>query len=752
MGSVLYLKPHMRRSASRSNLKLEPLEQPSRTRDFESSPQSLLRLGYNCCAVARAERVSVLVDAERYFRAFHDAALKAQRSITILGWDFNSQTKLHFDPVAKDGPPALLGEFLNDLVRRRRGLHVNVLNWDYPMVFGTDRELPPIYGFGWAPHRRVHLRYDDTHPIGGCHHQKIAVIDDAVAFVGGIDLTVRRWDTSEHCADDPRRVAYGKPYPPFHDMMVAVDGDAARALAAIARERWHAATGRRLTAVARIETDPWPEQLEPSFKGVDVGIARTMPPKGEAQAVREIERLYLDMIASARRSIYIENQYFTSPRIAAALCARLAEPDGPEIVLVLRLLSHGWLEENTMQVLRTKLVRQLRDADRHGRFNAYYPHIPGLAEACCLDVHAKMMIVDDKCLRVGSANLCNRSMAVDAECDVLIESRGQAEVASTILGFRDQLLAEHLNVPVEALQKKLAETGSLHAAIKALNCDQRSMRAFENLPEVPETVVELAAVADPDEPIALEALVAERVLEDQEKAEKPAWGKIALFVLVVAGLTALWRFTPLAQVVTAENVIGWAKAFAVRPWAPLVLIAAYTPACFIMFPRPLITLAGVVAFGPWLGFLYAVVGIVGSSVVTYYLGKRMRRDTVRRLAGRKLDKMVEVLKKHGLLAMTLLRLVPIAPFAVEGIVAGAVRLKLWHLAVGTGIGMLPGTLVATIFGDQLETALSGSGEINWWIVGGCAAALGAGIFAVRRWFQKMAGRMTADAAPKQQPR
>ena len=127
-------------------------------------------------------------------------------------------------------------------------------------------------------------------------------------------------------------------------MMVALDGDAARALAAIARERWHAATGRRLAAVAHIETDPWPEQLEPSFEGVDVGIARTMPPKGEAQAVREIERLYLDMIASARRSIYIENQYFTSPRIAAALCARLAEPDGPEIVLVLRLLSHGWLE------------------------------------------------------------------------------------------------------------------------------------------------------------------------------------------------------------------------------------------------------------------------------------------------------------------------------------------------------------------------------------------------------------------------
>jgi uncharacterized membrane protein YdjX (TVP38/TMEM64 family) len=169
---------------------------------------------------------------------------------------------------------------------------------------------------------------------------------------------------------------------------------------------------------------------------------------------------------------------------------------------------------------------------------------------------------------------------------------------------------------------------------------------------------------------------------------------------------------------------------------------AYTPACFVMFPRPLITLAGVIAFGPWLGFLYALVGIVGSSVVTYYVGKGMRRDTVRRLAGPRLDRMIDVLKKHGLLAMTLLRLVPIAPFAVEGVVAGAVRLKLWHLAAGTAIGMLPGTLAATIFGGQLETALSG-GEFNWWIAGGCVAALGAGIFAVKRWFTKMAGRMAA---------
>ena len=729
MGSVLYLHRGLQRK--------EAPRTAATTR-----PDSILRPGYNCCAVARAERVALLVDAESYFRAFYQAALRAKRSITILGWDFNSQTQLHFDPVPPGGPPALLGDFLNYLVRRRPSLHIHVLNWDYPMVFGADREFPPLYGFGWKPSRRVHLKYDDTHPVAGSQHQKIALIDDAVAFVGGIDLTVRRWDSSEHCADDPRRMAYGKPYPPFHDLMVAVDGDAAKALASVARERWKLATGAKLKSVIA-DHDPWPSALEPDLRGVDVGVARTMPPRVDAPAVREIERLYHDMIASARKHIYIENQYFTSPRIAAALEKRLGEPDGPEIVVVLRLLSHGWLEEATMHVLRTRLIQRLKKADRYGRFKVYYPHIPALSEGCCLDVHSKMMIVDDRQLRIGSANLCNRSMGMDTECDVLIESNGEPEVAAVIRDFRDRLIAEHLGVETAALQRELARTGSLHESIGTLHCDRRTLRELDEAREWPEALVSIASVADPDEPIALDFLSTDRVSAANQDKGRPAWARLVVFALVIGALAALWRFTPLAEVVNADNTIRWAKAFGANWWAPILVMISYTPACFVMFPRPLITLASVIAFGPWLGFAYSLVGIVSAAVVTYIAGRRMRRDTVRRLAGPKIERMVDVLRKHGLLAMSLLRLVPIAPFFVVGVVAGAVRLKLWHLAAGTAIGMLPGTLAATIFGDQLENALAG-GEINWWIVGGCAALLGTGVVLVKKWFAKMAHRMDAE--------
>ncbi len=195
-----------------------------------------------------------------------------------------------------------------------------------------------------------------------------------------------------------------------------------------------------------------------------------------------------------------------------------------------------------------------------------------------------------------------------------------------------------------------------------------------------------------------------------------------------------WRFTPLAQIVTPENVTDWARGIGALWWAPLIVIAAYTPACLVMFPRPLITLAAVVAFGPWLGFLYAMSGILLAALATYCAGRHLQHDSVHRLAGKRLNRLGAVLRQRGLLAMTALRLVPVAPFAVEGVVAGAIRVKLWHYAVGTFLGMLPGALAATIFGGQIAAALEDSTRINWWLVGGIVAALAVGVLGVRRWF------------------
>lgn len=713
--------------------------------DNSAHAASLFKVGRNCFAVGRARRAALLVDGEAYFRNFVLAAERAQRSILVLSWEFNSTTRLHFND-ERDGPPSRLGDFLNWLVRRRRGLHIHVLDWDFPLVFGADREWRPFYGYGWRPRRRVHIACDNTQPLSGSHHQKVVVIDDAMAFIGGFDLTVRRWDTCAHAAQDKRRMCLEKPYPPFHDMMMAVDGEPARALGQLARDRWHTATGHDLPPPIRLPT-PWPSGLEPDFTDIDIALARTMPEiPGRRHGVAEVEKLYLDMIAAAREHIYIENQYFTSYRVGEALAARLQEPGGPEIVVAVRLFSHGWMEEHTMHVLRTRLVQRLRSVDTYGRFHIYYPHIDGLDKGLCIDLHSKLMIVDDDILRVGSANLSNRSMGMDTECDAALEARGDTAVRTAIRGFRNRLLAEHLDVEPEAVERAIRAYGSLHEAIDALAGKARTLRRLDQLPEWSDAVIELASVGDPGKPVSFDTLIDE-FSPEQFAGEAPAVQdpaasrsslrqrvlRIGAIVGVIAGLAALWRYTPLAEWVNPDQVTSVAREFGDRAWAPLIVLAAYTPACLLMFPRPLITLGAVVAFGPLLGFAYSVGGVLIAALVTYLAGFLLPRETIHSLGGNRLMHLADVLRRRSLIAMTAIRLVPIAPFAVAGPVAATIGVPLVPYMLGTFFGMLPGTLATTVFGDQLEAVLNDPSRINYGLLAGAVVLVVAASLTVRRW-------------------
>ncbi len=710
----------------------------------------------NCWRVAHADQAAFIIDADAYFKAFVAAAEQAQRSILIAGWDFHSRTRLLCDENGQNCELEL-GQFLNKLAKRRPELHIHILIWDYPMIFGLDREWAPLAGFGWKPHRRIHFRYDNTHPVSGSHHQKIAVIDDAVAFCGGIDLTCRRWDTCAHAADDQRRVMHGTPYPPFHDLVMAVDSDAALQLGHLVRDRWRRATGEILAPVAahrgkswrrigrkRPPNARWPSTLQASVADVEVAIARTEPAIDARPGVREIETLYVDMIAAAKRSIYIENQYFTAEKIGAALERRLAEADGPEIIVVVRELSHGWLEELTMQTLRMRLIKKLREADRHGRLRVLYPFIAGLTEGTCIDVHSKMMIVDDAYVRIGSANVANRSMGFDTECDLAIHA-DRDDIAGAIRKLRCELLAEHLGSTPEEVQRQVERTGSLRGAIAALHRDDRTLRPVEVSEDVSPAVLSMISVADPERPVELGSLI--KLLSPEIEPTPAAshkWWKLAAAVALLAGLTAMWKLTPLSYWLEAERITSWAREFGDRPWAPVLVMLAYTPACILMFPRPVITLFAVVAFGPWLGFVYAMLGIEFAAWLTYVAGMRFSRATVRRVAGRNLNRIIDVMRRRGLIAMTALRLVPLAPFSVEGVVAGAVRIKLWHFMVGTAIGLLPGTLAATILSDQLQAALKDPGEVNYWLIAAALLLVALATWFVRRWLIRSSQGANAD--------
>ena len=223
--------------------------------------------------------------------------------------------------------------------------------------------------------------------------------------------------------------------------------------------------------------------------------------------------------------------------------------------------------------------------------------------------------------------------------------------------------------------------------------------------------------------------------QTKRKSDKrrPAWGKILIFALIFAALAAAWRFTPLSEFITGENISRWARAVREYPFAPAIVILAYTPTAFLMFPRPLITLFTVIAFGPWLGFAYGMVGIVLSALAAYYAGRVLKRETVRRVVGDDVERAGKKIRAHGLLAMTAMRIVPAAPFAAEGILAGALRINLWHYTLGTIFGMTPGVLATSVFGAQLTAALEDPSTINWWIIAAVVLAFVAMTWFVKRW-------------------
>ena len=428
--------------------------------------------------IADAERMSVIVDAEDYFRLARSAMLGAKKRIMLIGWDFDAAISLIREDQADDGAPVVIGDFISWLVERTPDLEIYLLRWDMGAMKSMVRPTNLFTTLKWMAHPRVTVKLDGHHPPAASHHQKIVVIDDCFAFCGGIDMTGDRWDTRHHRDEDPaRRHPDGSPYGPWHDATTALQGPVAMALGDHARARWVGASGDELAPVEG-EYDCWPDALPVHFEHVDVAIARSAPKMDDQDELIEIEQLYLHQIAAARHCIYAESQYFASRRIAEAIAKRLGDPDGPDIVIINPLQADGWLEQQAMDTARARLFEALKERDPHGKLRIYHPFTTRGAPNY---VHAKILIVDDRLIRVGSSNMNNRSMRLDTECDVVIDTAqpGNAEAGPRIVAVRDALLAEHLGTEAQVVAERIAAGGSLIGAIEALRSAGRSLRPYE---------------------------------------------------------------------------------------------------------------------------------------------------------------------------------------------------------------------------------------------------------------------------------
>jgi phosphatidylserine/phosphatidylglycerophosphate/cardiolipin synthase-like enzyme/uncharacterized membrane protein YdjX (TVP38/TMEM64 family) len=699
----------------------------------------LLVPGRNCWRVERAHRLAFLIDAAPYFAAVRSSIAQAKRSVYILGWDFDSRIRLVPDG-ANDGFPEELGPFLREVVKRERNLRMYVLSWDFVMLFAGDREFVPLYKLGWKTHARPRLafRLDDKHPVSGSHHQKVVVVDDAVAFCGGLDLTHGRWDTPEHLPVQPRRLnAKGELSRPNHDVQAVVDGDAARALGDLFRDRWERAAGRPPRKPAPGPAgDPWPAGVTPEVTDLDVAIARTDPGFISGKPVEEIRQLYVDAITSAEHTLYLENQYFSSSVLGATLEARLREAEGPEVVVVSRLTEEGWLEERTMGVLRARLHRRLQRADAHGRYRLLYPCIPGLVKPNLLNVHSKVLIADDELCSVGSANFNNRSMGFDTECNIAIEARGEERIRRAIAGLRNRLLAEHLVTDPAAVAAETARHGgSIVQAIEALKRPGRTLMPV-NPAVSPEEDALLPAHAfiDPERPIDPEAMVYDFV---PPEAHRPLADRVAGYaaaLILLAALGAAWRWTPLREWIAIGAQVSAARDMAESAWAPLVVALVYGVSALIAFPISMVVVATGVVFGPLAGGFYAFGGAMLNAGVAYTLGWLVGRHNVRRLAGLKLNRITRRLARRGALAVALIRLLPIASYWKVNIVSGASYIRVRDFLIGTALGIVPPTALTVIFVDRAEAAIEDPGAVTFALLAGITAILVGGALLVWRRF------------------
>lgn len=459
----------------------------------------ILKAGRNCRDVTLTHRAALLVDGSEYFPRLAESLRMARRSIFIVGWDFDGHIHLRRDEDG-NGHDAL-GPLLRELVEANPELEVRILVWSVALAHAPGSSMDLIFGADWQDHPRITVRLDSDHPLYAAHHQKIVSIDDSLAFAGGIDLTVERWDSPGHAPEDPARRADGDAYRPVHDMQMLLDSDAAAQVADIARLRWCRATKEDLAPLSD-RVDLWPKDVVPDFENVPLGVACTLPGWNGHTPVHEVAALIADALSAARHTIYIETQYLAAPMVAGILAKALARADGPEIVIVTTQTLNGFIEQIAMGLNRDRLIRRLRKADRFKRLRVFYPLSDGSRDDAEILIHAKLIVIDDSFLRVGSSNLNNRSLGLDTECDIGVEANNTPS-RQAIERLRNQLVGEHLAVDPSRVAEAIAAEGSLVRAIDRLN-DAGRLRPFAAMSDRgPSRRIPFTSLLDPTRPFNL---------------------------------------------------------------------------------------------------------------------------------------------------------------------------------------------------------------------------------------------------------
>ena len=654
---------------------------------------SILIPGKTVWRRCKAGRLAILNDAAAYFAALREALLLATRQVYIIGWDIHSQTRF-VGPSgrADDGYPRELGAFLKALLEAKPDLRINILIWNFPALYAAEREWNSVAKFALQASDRLRFCFDSSLPLGSAQHQKIVVIDGALAFVGGLDLTIRRWDTSEHDARHPLRTdPDGKPYPPFHDVQCMVDGEAAAGLSDVAESRWRAA-GCTVETAADVTGERWPASVPVQSQGMTAGIARTEITTAGDPGVNEVARLFEASINAADRFIYIENQFTSATDIARLLAQRMLDVPQLRALIVTPKMHSSWFESQAMQSGRGGFIEQFVAADVMDRVRFLYPSTRDQVSAAAVMVHSKVMIVDDRILRVGSANLNNRSMGADTECDLAFEAASD-EHQEYIARLRRQLIGHFCGASEQEIERNESDLFGFLDRLAA-GGGAKSLQPIDPTAAAGGMAIVVQPVADPREPLHL------------DRAANRMWTPRTILAVgglaaALAGLALAWQFTSLRDFADVGFVSSVISQPARSQFAPLLAIAGFVLGGLVVFPVLVLIAATAAALGPWMGFFSAGAGVLLSALTLFSIGRVLGQARLQRLLGRRAGRVQSHIVGKGVVAVAMIRMVPIAPFSIVNLVAGASKLNLRDFLLGTVLGMAPGIAVMAALGAQI---------------------------------------------------
>jgi phospholipase D1/2 len=547
---------------------------------------------------------------------------------------------------------------------------------------------------------RIHFILDDHHPLTASHHQKLVVIDGYIAYCGGIDLTSARWDSSQHLSQDHRRLSpNGKAYPPFHDVSIRIEGKAVHHIYSLARKRWYDAGGIAVKTKAQVNSH---STLTNDFNHSIVAISRTKPSFLNHPGIREIEKLYLDLIKLSKHYIYIENQYFASQTISKALAKSLQHPHGPEIIIITTPHHEGWLEERTMGAIRNKLLSSLYESDIHHRLAVYTPHVRGNKYT----LHSKIMIIDNTYAVIGSANLNNRSMGLDSECNITLSAADNKLTQTSINNFMNELLSEHLGVKKIDIEAQFRQQRSYIKTINSLQSSEKKLSGYRTrVNDWMMNFISDIGIIDPKRPFDLE--------QDFDKILFTTWltnlkmigficntiGLIlGLYILFITSMQLHEGLIPLATLVLTSPTLISSIVFISCLMIGLILIP---------FVLQVFIITNITSF--WYAPLISLMTCLLSMSISYYYGKWLGPSFINRHLIVRPHIIYQRLRGTGLLPIIFTRLFLWLPFSAINIVAGSAAVKKKRFFLGSIIAMFPKILVYTgLYASTKTYVLSGN--------------------------------------------